>query len=693
MTPHLHLRRVSTIIFVLGTIAFIISACGQEPTPNPTEVALVTQTAVAPALADQTTPMPVSTDTPTSTDTPAPTDTPATITSQSSPPFEAVAKRDTKTWQGPDRTIYPETGQLTKGQRASIVGQYKNSLGELWYQLEDGNWVWSIWLNLADEIDPPDVKPSNIPTPLTPQPIFGEVNYVARVMAGPSQKSEVLATLYAGESLEILGSYKYWYKIRGTDKNGESIEGWVTSVSVESPEAKKVKEITPTAKELALTIATPTPTPTSTPNPEQEKRQLLANGYIFPKKTVNLRSGPGTMYSKMGVAQASEPLKIIGQYKLLGYVWYQVRDKNNRKVWIRSDLVDIDETLTVPQVPDAEVSLVPFFLGDWYNESLASGGITKVTIRTDGKTMFVHILGKCLPSDCDWGEITAKASDAHDGAFTLYHVTSFSESTLNLRLLNGNRLQIIDSVHYTDNSGRPDRQFVDTLFHCRAPSKKVLIDASYDGGVWWFPQRPDEGFDTSRHRQGRWFSDYLSCMGFEVTELPRGTQITQELLNNYSLVIRTGGGGGYLESEVNAYLNYVSGKGRVLLLSGALLPQRSDAVAEAFGIQFGGGTQGDQIIDKFVPHPITQGMTTMHYGWGSGILAAPDSSTLLAFLSQGTYLDMNNNKIHDADEPTGSPVIGSMTYGNGKIIFSGTTYAWLESPYPLLQNSIRWLLK
>lgn len=48
---------------------------------------------------------------------------------------------------------------------------------------------------------------------------------------------------------------------------------------------------------------------------------------------------------------------------------------------------------------------------------------------------------------------------------------------------------------------------------------RVLVDASKDGGVWWFPQA--DSFDPGEGHQGKALADHLRRLGYEVTELGR----------------------------------------------------------------------------------------------------------------------------------------------------------------------------
>ena len=71
-----------------------------------------------------------------------------------------------------------------------------------------------------------------------------------------------------------------------------------------------------------------------------------------------------------------------------------------------------------------------------------------------------------------------------------------------------------------DTSGNPDNTInIETA---------ILIDASHDGGVWWFPQA--NVFSSTKDHQGKALADYLRSKGFDVDELPRGTTVTSDIL-------------------------------------------------------------------------------------------------------------------------------------------------------------------
>jgi hypothetical protein len=218
-------------------------------------------------------------------------------------------------------------------------------------------------------------------------------------------------------------------------------------------------------------------------------------------------------------------------------------------------------------------------------------------------------------------------------------------------------------------------------------SVKILIDASRDGGVWWFPQAGT--FDPSMAHQGKALADYLRSLGHKVDELPRPHAITPELLADYQLVIRAVGLGSYSSAEINAYTNYVQNGGRLLLLADH---SATDALASSFGLQFEGKTCGENKLNNYVAHPITQGVGELSYIVGSALTSYPGTAQIIGRLSNLSYLDLNNNNIQDPGESSRPDVLGLMNLGSGRIVFCGDTNMWQSVPQPLTDNVLEWLL-
>ena len=217
---------------------------------------------------------------------------------------------------------------------------------------------------------------------------------------------------------------------------------------------------------------------------------------------------------------------------------------------------------------------------------------------------------------------------------------------------------------------------------------RVLVDASRDGGVWWFPQvAPFSGTDV---HQGWALADAIRSLGVVVEELPRPFAITATLLHSYDIVIRASGFGTYSQAEISAYKEYVQQGGKLLLLADHMLYAPPDGVALAFGIDFEGITRGDNVLNTFATHSITNGVGPLTYMVGSGIVSQPASARIVGRLSRGSYLDLNKNGVRDSTEASAPAVLGVMPYGAGRIVFCGDVNLWEQIPQPLVTNVVAW---
>ena len=199
-------------------------------------------------------------------------------------------------------------------------------------------------------------------------------------------------------------------------------------------------------------------------------------------------------------------------------------------------------------------------------------------------------------------------------------------------------------------------------------NKRVLVDASHDGGVWWFPQTWP--FDPGQDHQGRALADHLRGCGYTVDELGRGTVVTEALLEGYGIVIRAGKFGTYLPSELDAYEGLLSSETTLILLSEFLREGQIDPVAERLGLQFR-GTHGGVVTD-LEAHPITYGVELIFYTAGSGLH------------------DFDASKVTVLGRLDGVPVMGLLHGYPAKVFFMGDTNSLLGVPQPLVANLMAW---
>lgn len=221
-------------------------------------------------------------------------------------------------------------------------------------------------------------------------------------------------------------------------------------------------------------------------------------------------------------------------------------------------------------------------------------------------------------------------------------------------------------------------------------SQRILVDASHDGGGWWFPQSDTGGFSDSKPHQGKALADFLRSRGFEVDELPRGAEITKSLLSSYNKIIRAGKYGIYTASELAAYDDYLNRSSSLILISEYLRPGQTDELAERLGIHFVGIAKGN--VTRFAEHEITSGATPFYYNAGSVIMDTTSNPLMefLGWLSEDAYVDLNDNNKHDANEPTGMPVMGILHHPKSKVFFIGEINGLETVPQPLVANLVSW---
>jgi hypothetical protein len=198
-----------------------------------------------------------------------------------------------------------------------------------------------------------------------------------------------------------------------------------------------------------------------------------------------------------------------------------------------------------------------------------------------------------------------------------------------------------------------------------APDVSILVDATKDGGVWWFPQAPPGPFDPAAPHQGKALADYLRSKGYSVTELGGSSTITCEQLSQYHLIVTVDGCGNYSEAELEAYENYVSNGGRLIHLTDHKSVCNFDTVGTVFDLDYSGSLTG--IITTFTPHPITAGVTALSFIAGATATTYPAPATILGTLS-------------------GSPVMGIMPFGEGRLFFLGDTNGIEAVPQPFVDN-------
>jgi hypothetical protein len=197
-----------------------------------------------------------------------------------------------------------------------------------------------------------------------------------------------------------------------------------------------------------------------------------------------------------------------------------------------------------------------------------------------------------------------------------------------------------------------------TNLHCtvqaQSESRKpvhVLIDASKDGGLWWFPQA--QTFNPNAYHQGKALADFMRAKGWSVTEASRGEKINFDKLQDADVVIRTPAFFNYTADEINAYQQSVIAGTRLILMGGGTY--EGDAVAEVFGLRFESLSRFGS-VKQWIPHPLTANIGCCDLSW-TPLSDLPESAVVLAWLNQA--------------ESHRRPVLGYLPYGDGYVVFVG----------------------
>ena len=219
---------------------------------------------------------------------------------------------------------------------------------------------------------------------------------------------------------------------------------------------------------------------------------------------------------------------------------------------------------------------------------------------------------------------------------------------------------------------------------------KILIDASHDGGGWWFPQYEATGFNPNAWHQGQPFANALRAKGFEVTELGRGFELTEEMFFGHYIVIRFGGFQAYTAKELSVYTNLLERGMNMVYITDHTRYDPIDELGDHLGIQFKGAAFG--VIKKFTPHIITNNIDSLRYIAGSVITNVQNPNMeILGWLGDNEYADMNFNGVRDGNEPVGSPVMGILQYPHSRIFFIGDMNGIEVQPQPFIDNLIQWM--
>ena len=232
---------------------------------------------------------------------------------------------------------------------------------------------------------------------------------------------------------------------------------------------------------------------------------------------------------------------------------------------------------------------------------------------------------------------------------------------------------------------------------------KVLVAATHGGGIWWFPQGPDTGYDPAQYHQGTDLVNHLNQNGFEVHELGRDETVTEEMLLEYPVVVRAGGFEEYSTSELAAYQSALDqGISLVLISDHFRYDYNGDKVAELVGLDFAatvmqyqaanGGPLAD--VNRFADHSLTQGVDLLEaIPAASAVTNADENDAIvpLAWFSDEAFADFNFDGIKQDEEPNGLPYMGILEHPTSRIFFITDINKLQTIPQNLSGNLALWM--
>ena len=256
-------------------------------------------------------------------------------------------------------------GKAGQGQSYEYLGSKKNKSGNIWYQIRFNSkvgWVSSEYSKLETE-EPATTTAAAV---VTIKQVVVTGNYVY-VRSNAGTKYSKLGTAKKGKTFTYItskkdSSGKLWYNIQYTSAK----KGWVLSTFC-------------TVKTTTQTVRTTTTTAAAA---STDKKQVVVTGNV-----VNVRSGAGTNYSKLGSVKNGNTFDYLDSKKdSKGVVWYSIQYTPTMKAWIMSDyctLKTAGETVSTTESTTASTTATQ------KKQVVITGNV--VNVRSDAGTNYTKL--------------------------------------------------------------------------------------------------------------------------------------------------------------------------------------------------------------------------------------------------------------------------------------------------------------
>lgn len=174
-------------------------------------------------------------------------------------------------------------------------------------------------------------------------PYTATINYTANLRSGPGTDYEKVGLIVEGAEVTVLEELDDWSRILYEDTEVYVMSQYIdkTETEADTSEAEDATEETnESSSETALEETEETPAYTVT---DMEKT-------MYVQKSVNVRSGPGTGYDKLGALNTNDEVKVTGQ---ADSGWYRIEYKGSVGFVSNNYLGDSKVTVTTtPATPN-----------------------------------------------------------------------------------------------------------------------------------------------------------------------------------------------------------------------------------------------------------------------------------------------------------------------------------------------------
>lgn len=251
----------------------------------------------------------------------------ASVTSVSDTKGTVTTKKDPLIVRSGPGSSYSKIGSLAKGKTFSITGKSTDKSGVVWYRLTYNGktgYVSSVYVKTTSSGTSSSGSSSSVTTITNTKGTVNTKSDPLTVRSGAGTKYSKLGSLAKGKTFDINGQTKdssgtVWYRLVYNGKTG-----YVSSQYVKITQTSTSDGGSSSGDTSQSTFQLGTVTTSSSP--------------------LNVRSGPGSSYSKLGTLAKGTSVTITGSAKdKNGKIWYTYQFSSTKVGYICSDYVKIKE--------------------------------------------------------------------------------------------------------------------------------------------------------------------------------------------------------------------------------------------------------------------------------------------------------------------------------------------------------------